>query len=201
MSAPPPQGAAEPTTVFDVVGTDFWHGITTQAMLARTSKAARARINPSLNRNMADRALMYRTLKDWIPRLADLPEPATQPDASLYNELMRGFFDPPTVPSLDAARAKIYDFPADRRYGSYRDLIGDMLPDMRSAQGRRNLLQALAEWRRRAVELERGAEYLQFIDALAEILRTDFSVGARGIGSWADVPRPRSSTDSESHSP
>jgi hypothetical protein len=161
----------------------------TLARLRSTSKGAHNLVNPTLTRIQNDKVEMYNTLLRWFPDIKDLPTPESLQDSSLYHRLINSYFSPNPDRVLFPVEVsfKLEILRQNHMHTLDNDvLLENIIPEMRSARGRKNLLHAIEEWRavayRNPLEIARN-NHLAFLDRIENLVRNDFAVRFGGISS------------------
>jgi hypothetical protein len=135
------------------------------ALVAKCSRTARARLTPLLNVKKSDKAEMHQLVKRLFPDIKDLEDPAAMPNSSMYTWILDAYFSP------------------DQHYFKFEDLMKDIVPEMRSAAGRRMLLRAVDEWLQATdrsskydADRRKKDEKLALLERVKESVLKDFTV-------------------------
>ena len=117
----------------------------TLAKIAKCSKTAHSITSTTLQRKMLDKEELCLMIPRLFPGIRNFP---ADKDVAYYHALLDAYFTPPESDVL-SSRAEVcsrisYSMPF--LFGLYF-LISDVLPEMRSANGRKLILAAIEEWR------------------------------------------------------
>ena len=154
------------------------------ALVAKCSRTARARLTPLLNVKKSDKAEMHQLVKRLFPDIKDLEDPAATPNSSMYTWILDAYFSPDqrTLPQYCEVVHKIGTI-CSKHYFKFEDLMKDIVPEMRSAAGRRMLLRAVDEWLQATdrsskydADRRKKDEKLALLERVKESVLKDFTV-------------------------
>jgi hypothetical protein len=194
------QAAAKPTTIRDIPmdmlcsdpSFDDYPG--TLARLGSASSDLWSHFRPRLREIKRHTKFgKYDLILETFPTIRNLPMPETQANGVAYYDELLGMYlhSSPNVQPVETSYSIGLLFNQREHTAEHTndaDIVVNLTNEMRSAQGRRNVINAINDWRKVADgfssrEVKRARHVL--LDRLETLMRTDFGVVAAGkrIGS------------------
>ena len=164
-------------SIFNAMG-DFVHP-EVLARFAKCSKTAHTFFIPIIERKKGDKQEMHSLVLRIFPLLKNLPG---DKEASYYHDLLQSYFSPTRdpAPMLVYASFQVGSM-LDRNISSEPEMMSCVMSSMRSAKGRRQVLQAIRDWRAHVRQECPGLPdihvfRLRLLETLESCVRNDFVV-------------------------